>query len=114
MWESRTPPDLICENGHLFKVAIFVLTYISKELQWQIRIETDLAVDQNAVLAVVRVVSADQIRVVVLVRLAAANVERYLGRDVNVQFVSTSEWDKAETDFVKTVKAKPLVELDLS
>lgn len=45
---------------------------------------------------------------------AAANVERYLGRDVNVQFVSTSEWEKAETEFVKSVKAKALVELDLN
>ena len=45
---------------------------------------------------------------------AAANVERYLGREVNVQFVTSAEWDKAETDFVKTVKAKPLVELDLN
>ena len=45
---------------------------------------------------------------------AAANVERYLGRDVNVQFVSTSEWEKSETEFVKATKAKPLVELDLS
>jgi hypothetical protein len=33
---------------------------------------------------------------------------------VNVQFVTSAEWDKAETDFVKTVKAKPLVELDLN
>jgi len=45
---------------------------------------------------------------------AAANVERYLGRDVNVQFVTSSEWEKAESDFVKTVQAKPLVELDLN
>jgi hypothetical protein len=32
---------------------------------------------------------------------------------VNVQFVSTSEWDKVENDFVVQVKAKPLVEIDL-
>ena len=45
---------------------------------------------------------------------AAANVERYLGREVNVQFVTSAEWEKGETEFVKTVKAKPLVELDLN
>jgi len=44
---------------------------------------------------------------------AAARVEGYLGRAVNVQFVSTSEWDKVENDFVVQVKAKPLVEIDL-
>jgi hypothetical protein len=50
-------------------VAIFVLTSISKELQWQIRIETDQAVVQNEVLAVVLVVQVARIRVVVLVRV---------------------------------------------
>ena len=44
---------------------------------------------------------------------AAERVEGYLGRSVNVQFVGSQEWDKAETEFVKTVKAKPLVELGL-
>jgi hypothetical protein len=48
-------------------VAIFVLTSILKELQWQIRTETDLMVDQNAEAAVVLRVLAAQIRVVVLV-----------------------------------------------
>ena len=74
MWESRTPPDLICENGHLFKVAIFVLTSILKELQWQIRIETDPMVDQNAEAAVVLRVLAAQIPVVVLVDVPEALV----------------------------------------
>jgi hypothetical protein len=48
-------------------VAIFVLTSILKELQWQIRIETDQMVDQNAEAAVVLEVLADLIRVGVLV-----------------------------------------------
>jgi hypothetical protein len=48
-------------------VAIFVLTIISKELQWQIRTEADPTVDQNAEAAVVLRVLAAQIRVVVLV-----------------------------------------------
>jgi len=52
-------------------VAIFVLTSILKELQWQIRIETDQTVDQNAVAAVVLAVLAAQTRVVVLVVLVA-------------------------------------------
>jgi hypothetical protein len=43
-----------------FKVAIFVLTSILKELQWQIRTETDQTVDQSEVLAVVRAVLAVQ------------------------------------------------------
>jgi hypothetical protein len=47
-------------------VAIFVLTSILKELQWQIRIEIGLTVDQNAEAAVVLRVLAAQIRVVVL------------------------------------------------
>jgi hypothetical protein len=48
-------------------VAIFVLTSILKELQWQIRTETDPTVDQNAEAAVVLRVLAAQIRVVGLV-----------------------------------------------
>jgi hypothetical protein len=48
-------------------VAIFVLNSILKELQWQIRIETDLTVDQSEVLANVRAVSHAQIPAVVLV-----------------------------------------------
>jgi hypothetical protein len=52
-------------------VAIFVLTSILKELQWQIRTETDQTVDQNAEAAVVLEVLADLIRVVVLVVVPA-------------------------------------------
>jgi len=44
---------------------------------------------------------------------AAANAERYLDREVNVQFVSNSEWEKGESGFIKTVKSRPLVELRL-
>jgi hypothetical protein len=47
-------------------VVIFVLTSILKELQWQIRTETDPTVDRNAEAAVVLRVLAAQIRVVVL------------------------------------------------
>jgi hypothetical protein len=57
-----------------FKVAIFVLTSILKELQWQIRIETDQMVDQNAEAAVVLEVLADLIRVGVLVVESAGHV----------------------------------------
>jgi len=71
-------------------VAIFVLTSILKELQWQIRIETDLTVDQSEVLANVRAVSHDQIPAVVLagalehleVRIATPNQLDLLGRNV--------------------------------
>ena len=44
---------------------------------------------------------------------AAERVEGYLGRAVNVQFVGASEWQKGETDFVKEVQSRPLVELEL-
>ena len=44
---------------------------------------------------------------------AAARIENYLGRSVNVQFVTESDWAKEEADFVKQVKARPLVEIDL-
>ena len=44
---------------------------------------------------------------------AAARIESYLGRAVNVQFVTESDWAKEEADFVKQVKARPLVEIDL-
>jgi hypothetical protein len=44
---------------------------------------------------------------------AAERVEGYLGRPVNVKFVGSQEWLKGETEFVKSVKAKPLVELGL-
>ncbi|MFM5951632.1 MAG: hypothetical protein ACKOOE_03390 [Micrococcales bacterium] len=44
---------------------------------------------------------------------AAARIESYLGRSVNVQFVTAGDWKKEEADFVKQVKARPLVEIDL-
>ena len=44
---------------------------------------------------------------------AAARVEGYLERAVNVQFVSTSEWNKGENEFVVQVKSKPLLEISL-
>lgn len=44
---------------------------------------------------------------------AAERVEGYLGRAVNVQFIGSQEWQKGETDFVKEVRSRPLVELDL-
>ncbi len=45
---------------------------------------------------------------------AAERVEGYLGRAVNVQFVGSSEWQKGETDFVKEVQSRPIVELALA
>jgi hypothetical protein len=53
-------------------VAIFVLTSILKELQWQIRIETDQTVDQNELLAVVlvRALAGLGAMIVILSRLA--------------------------------------------
>jgi hypothetical protein len=45
---------------------------------------------------------------------AAERVEGYLGRAVNVQFVGSQEWLKGETDFVKEVQSRPLVELELN
>ena len=44
---------------------------------------------------------------------AAARIESYLGRAVNVQFVTANDWQKEEADFVKQVKSRPLVEIDL-
>ena len=44
---------------------------------------------------------------------AAERVEGYLGRPVNVKFVGSQEWQKGETDFVKEVKSRPLVELEI-
>jgi hypothetical protein len=44
---------------------------------------------------------------------AAERVEGYLGRPVNVKFVGSLEWEIASTEFVKTVKSKPLVELGI-
>jgi hypothetical protein len=45
---------------------------------------------------------------------AAATAERQLDREVNVQFVSNSEWEKAESGFIKTVKSSPLFEIPLN
>jgi hypothetical protein len=44
---------------------------------------------------------------------AAAQAERLLDREINVQFVSNSEWEKAESAFIRTVKSRPLVEVPL-
>lgn len=44
---------------------------------------------------------------------AAERVEGYLGRPVNVKFVGSQEWLKGETDFVKSLRELPLVELRL-
>lgn len=44
---------------------------------------------------------------------AAAKAEDVLGREINVQFASALEWDRAESDFVKDIKTRPLVELSL-
>ncbi len=44
---------------------------------------------------------------------AAARIESYLGRAVNVQFETANDWKKEEADFVKQVKSRPLVEIDL-
>ena len=44
---------------------------------------------------------------------AAANAERRLDREVNVHFVSNSEWEKGESGFIRTVKSRPLVEIPL-
>jgi hypothetical protein len=44
---------------------------------------------------------------------AVATAERELERGVNVQFVTKADWDRQELDFIKTVKASPLVEIPL-
>ena len=44
---------------------------------------------------------------------AASHAERLLDREINVQFVSNSEWEKSESAFIKTVKSRPLVEVPL-
>jgi len=43
----------------------------------------------------------------------AAEATKAMGREVNVQNVSEEEWNTANSAFVKTVKSKPLIELDL-
>lgn len=44
---------------------------------------------------------------------AAAKAEEILGREVNVQFATSLEWQRAESAFVQGVKQNPLVELQL-
>jgi hypothetical protein len=44
---------------------------------------------------------------------AAAKAEEILGREINVQFASSLEWQRGESEFVKSVRENPLVELSL-
>ena len=44
---------------------------------------------------------------------AAARVEGYLGKAVNVQFASASEWASPTNDLTREIRSKPMVELDL-
>ena len=44
---------------------------------------------------------------------AAAKAEEVLGREINVQFASALEWQRAESDFVREIQSRPLVELAL-
>jgi len=44
---------------------------------------------------------------------AAARVEGYLGKAVNVQFSSASEWENPTNDLTREIRSKPMVELDL-
>lgn len=44
---------------------------------------------------------------------AAARAEEMLGREINVQFASALEWARAESDFVREIQSRPLVELSL-
>ena len=44
---------------------------------------------------------------------AVSSAEALLDRGINVQFVSATEWERGESDFVRTIKANPLVELAL-
>ncbi|MEO0049324.1 MAG: hypothetical protein RL556_656 [Actinomycetota bacterium] len=44
---------------------------------------------------------------------AAAKAEDVLGREINVQFASALEWQRAESDFVREIQSRPLVELAL-
>ncbi|MEX0674712.1 MAG: helix-turn-helix domain-containing protein [Gaiellaceae bacterium] len=46
-----------------------------------------------------------------LVYRAASEAERPLGRAVNPTLVSPGEWERAESGFLRTVKARPLVPL---
>jgi hypothetical protein len=44
---------------------------------------------------------------------AAAKAEELLGREVNVQFATSLEWQRGESTFVQEVQGNPLVELQL-
>lgn len=44
---------------------------------------------------------------------AAAKAEDILGREINVQFASAVEWARGESDFVREIQSRPLVELSL-
>lgn len=44
---------------------------------------------------------------------AAAKAEETLGREINVQFASLLEWQRAESEFVRDIQSRPLVELSL-
>lgn len=44
---------------------------------------------------------------------AAAKAEELLGREINVQFASAVEWARGESDFVRDIQSRPLVELSL-
>ncbi|OIQ82556.1 hypothetical protein GALL_356540 [mine drainage metagenome] len=45
---------------------------------------------------------------------AANSAERELGREVNIRIVSRAAWSKGTDLFVKTIKARPFVRLDLT
>lgn len=44
---------------------------------------------------------------------AAARVEGYLGKAVNVQFVNASEWENPTNDLTREIRSKPMARLDL-
>jgi hypothetical protein len=44
---------------------------------------------------------------------AAARVEGYLGKAVNVQFVTATEWEKPTNDLTREIQSKPMARLDL-
>lgn len=45
---------------------------------------------------------------------AVASVEGQLGRIVNLQFVSAEDWTNASNDFIRSVRANPILELQLT
>lgn len=44
---------------------------------------------------------------------AAAHAEQKLGRDVNIRVISPTAWEAADDPFTRTVRSRPLYELDL-